>query len=393
MCATPSPASACPMWSRSSALTARRDARRLACREAYPVAERFLKALRVAGGLPSRPRTRHSIRASPSGRRRASPDFTYRPSGDIVANSGAPQAGRPRRPDRLFANPLSAGESAGLRPFAILRQAQIRRAHRAEYPWQDNFCEARSFEVGQCASRFRPPGAGYPRPRRVRRTAMAAWICDPRQQAVVAVRDGVVIRSPKQQAATLQINTRTEHIRFRYMHMNPSRDGCRRHPQRAPRRRGREDRRGLELSRPSQRHHAAICISTCRCSRATAGSGSIPTPPLISAYERLIRGRGREIGPEPPAAAAVAHAAPEDVIAVSTPAKAAAAARRAVLLDERRSCAPRPPRTRRSIPASSVLLAFAETRWVRAWRLEEGLADLECLERAAAELRSGFRPW
>src|SRR6185295_1860815 len=30
--------------------------RRLACREAYPVAERFLKALRVAGGLPSRPR-------------------------------------------------------------------------------------------------------------------------------------------------------------------------------------------------------------------------------------------------------------------------------------------------------------------------------------------------
>jgi hypothetical protein len=31
-------------------------AQRLACREAYPVAERFLKALRVAGGLPSRPR-------------------------------------------------------------------------------------------------------------------------------------------------------------------------------------------------------------------------------------------------------------------------------------------------------------------------------------------------
>jgi hypothetical protein len=30
-------------------------ARRLACREAYPVAERFLKALRIAGGQPSRP--------------------------------------------------------------------------------------------------------------------------------------------------------------------------------------------------------------------------------------------------------------------------------------------------------------------------------------------------
>src|SRR5204863_7510490 len=31
-------------------------ARRLACREAYPVAERFLKALRIAGGQPSLPR-------------------------------------------------------------------------------------------------------------------------------------------------------------------------------------------------------------------------------------------------------------------------------------------------------------------------------------------------
>jgi hypothetical protein len=38
-----------------------------------------------------------------------------------------------------------------------------------------------------------------------------------------------------------------------------------------------------------------------------------PYTTLISAYERLIRGRGREIGPEPAASAAVAHALPEDV--------------------------------------------------------------------------------
>ena len=38
-----------------------------------------------------------------------------------------------------------------------------------------------------------------------------------------------------------------------------------------------------------------------------------PYVTLISAYERLIRGRGREIGPEPAAAAAVAHALPEDM--------------------------------------------------------------------------------
>jgi hypothetical protein len=39
-----------------------------------------------------------------------------------------------------------------------------------------------------------------------------------------------------------------------------------------------------------------------------------PYATLISAYERLIRGRGREIGPEPAAAAAVAHVIPEDVV-------------------------------------------------------------------------------
>ena len=38
----------------------------------------------------------------------------------------------------------------------------------------------------------------------------------------MAVREGVLIRSLKQQAATLQINTGKEHLRFRYMHMNPS---------------------------------------------------------------------------------------------------------------------------------------------------------------------------
>jgi len=38
-----------------------------------------------------------------------------------------------------------------------------------------------------------------------------------------------------------------------------------------------------------------------------------PYVTLISAYERLIRGRGREIG-EPVASPAVAHALPEDAI-------------------------------------------------------------------------------
>jgi hypothetical protein len=39
-----------------------------------------------------------------------------------------------------------------------------------------------------------------------------------------------------------------------------------------------------------------------------------PYVTLVSAYERLIRGRGRVIGPESAASPAVVHALPEDVI-------------------------------------------------------------------------------
>jgi hypothetical protein len=38
-----------------------------------------------------------------------------------------------------------------------------------------------------------------------------------------------------------------------------------------------------------------------------------PYVTLVSAYERLIRGRGREIGPHPAASAAVANALPAEV--------------------------------------------------------------------------------
>ena len=132
-------------------------------------------------------------------------------------------------------------------------------------------------------------------PRRVRRTAKAPSSCDPRQQAVVAVRDGVVIRSPKQQAATLQINTRTEHIRFRYMHMNPSSmdaDGVLN---------GRRVAEGekigvvsnyLDHPNGTSRHlHFDVQVFT-----RDGWLWVNPYVTLISAYERLIRGRGREIG-------------------------------------------------------------------------------------------------
>ena len=283
--------------------------RRLACREAYPVAERFLKALRVAGGQPSRPRA--DISSDISERPiTPSPDFTYRPSGDIIVNSGSRKQGG--HPDATAYSQIrfpleKAPAFAHSQSFG--RNKSDSRA--GDYPWQDNFCEARSFEVGQCATGFGHQGQDI-RPGACQPSGEGPESCDPKQQGVVAVRDSVVVRSPKQQAATLQVNTRTEHIRFRYMHMDPSSmdaDGLLN---------GRRVEEGEKIGVVSNymdhpngtsRHlHFDVQVFT-----RDGWLWVNPYTTLVSAYERLIRGRGREIGPENAPAAAVAHALPDDV--------------------------------------------------------------------------------
>jgi len=298
--------------------------RRLACREAYPVAERFLKALRVAGGLPSRPRMDLPplVAERPADR---SPDFTYRPSGDIIANSGfRKQGGRAdftaysqirfplqKAPGFVHSQEFRNRKSSD-KPLDELIGGTT------SYPWQDNFCESRSFNVGQCPGGFGHQGQDIRPAPCPPDTEGATEHCDPKQRPVVAVRDGVVIRSLKQQAATLQINTRNEHIRFRYMHMNPATmdaDGILngRHVEEA-------EKIGvvsnyLDHPNGTSRHlHFDVQVFT--------RDGWIwvnPYVTLISAYERLIRERGRVIGPEtaaltPAVSPALAHAVPEDVI-------------------------------------------------------------------------------
>jgi murein DD-endopeptidase MepM/ murein hydrolase activator NlpD len=284
-------------------------ARRLACREAYPVAERFLKALRIAGGRVARPR--FDIPAMVADRPvERSADFTYRPPGDIISGTGYH-----RQAGRADFNAYSQIRFPLEAPAFIHSQKRRSGDSRSDgpnsgYPWRDNFCEARSFSVGQCVNGYGHQGED------VRPGACRARIeggCDPRQQPVFAVRDGIVIRSPKQQAATLQINTRTEHIRFRYMHMNPSAldaDGVLN---------GRRVTEGekigvvsnyLDHPNGTTRHlHFDVQVFT--------RDGWIwvnPYVTLVSAYERLIHGRGREIGPEIAAAPEVAHAKPEDAV-------------------------------------------------------------------------------
>jgi hypothetical protein len=296
-------------------------ARRLACREAYPVAERFLKALRVAGGLPSRPRmdTPSGVAERPLQR---SPDFSYRPAGDIIANTGFRRQGG-RADFTAYSQirfPLEKAPAFAHSQSFMKRRAREKTDEAAGhnggdnsgYPWQDNFCEARSFGVGQCAGGYGHQGQDI----RAGECAVASEgsdKCDPRQQGVVAVRDSVVIRSPKQQAVTLQVNSRTEHIRFRYMHMNPMNldaDGVLN---------GRLVAEGekfgvvsnyLDYPNGTSRHlHFDVQVFT-----RDGWLWVNPYVTLISAYERLIRGRGRETGPQAPSASAVANALPKDVL-------------------------------------------------------------------------------
>ena len=295
-------------------------ARRLACREAYPVAERFLKALRIAGGLPSRPRMDlpSGVAERPTEK---SPDFLYRPVGDIVANSGYRREGG-RADFTAYSQIRFPLEKAPA--FIHSQSLRNRRTNdkllsldgpaggKTSYPWQDNFCEARSFGVGQCPGGFGHQGQDIrpaPCPPRNER----ADRCEPNQRPVVAVRDGVVIRSLTEQAATLQINTHNEHIRFRYMHMNPMRmdaDGILngRHV-------GEGEKIGvvsnyLDHPNGTSRHlHFDVQVFT-----RDGWLWVNPYVTLVSAYERLIHGRGRQIGPDSLPSPAVAHALPQDVI-------------------------------------------------------------------------------
>jgi hypothetical protein len=282
-------------------------ARRLACREAYPIAERFLKALRIAGGQPARPRRdipSEIVERPPA----ASPDFTYFAGGDIIARSSVRRRGG--RAD--FAAYSQIRFPLRKAPAAIRSQSFGKKKMEGVYPWRDNFCEARSFQVGQCAAGFGHQGQDV-RPAPCPPNSNSESSCHPRKQAVVAVRDGIVIRSLKQQAATLQINTSNEHIRFRYMHMNPSAMDADRVLN------GRAVAEGekigvvsnyLDFPNGTSYHlHFDVQVFT--------RDGWIwvnPYTTLIASYERLIRGRGREIGTDPPMAAAVAHALPEDVL-------------------------------------------------------------------------------
>ncbi|HEX7791684.1 MAG TPA: M23 family peptidase [Afipia sp.] len=311
--------------------------KRLSCREASPIAERFLKALRVSGGTPRAPR--YNIASDISERPTAyAPDFTYRPPGEIIANSG--YRGQPGNPDftmyaqirfpiekaPAFANSQSFmnwGDCnlTGRVSFRAAKGDEYRckrndkplvfdesATENYSYPWQDNFCETRDFDVGQCANGMGHQGQDI-RPSSCFLRNDAADRCMPDIFPTVAVRDGVLIRAPGQHALYLLLNSYNEHVRFRYMHLNPVRldaDGAVH---------GRRVIEGEKIGLLSnfQNHPGGTTSHLHFDLQVFTRDGWLwvnPYATLISAYERLIGGRGREYIPPSQAAPAIARAGP-----------------------------------------------------------------------------------
>jgi len=206
---------------------------RLACRNADRIAQRFLGALRVAGGNPS-----VSVAASPPAAAarpaQQSDAFRYHPVGKLIAGSGMRAAAGVADPTVYARIRFPAAEA----PAYVNTQAFRRRGglvvawapadeadgngskpEPAKYIWRDNFCERRDFAVGQC-----PSGRGHqgqdilgvsctPGPRK--------RDCPANRDAVVAAREGMILREPWHDSFFLVTNAPGERMRFRHLHMHP----------------------------------------------------------------------------------------------------------------------------------------------------------------------------
>jgi hypothetical protein len=279
---------------------------RLICTQADRIALHFLNLLSIAGGAPqAAANIEPPVVVRPP---TMSPTFSYYGPGRIYPGSGFHSAGGrvdytvfapirfPLADAPAYANSQIYRDRA--RPKSSVREAAASTDY--AYPWRDNFCERRGFAVGQCFA-----GIGH-QGQDIRPAPCPAPLgndrCDPAHN-VAAVRDGAVMRSPKQEAVYVVINTANEHVRFRYLHMDPRRmdeDNLLS---------GRDVREGEmigQVSNYSQKEngtsyhlHFDVQVPT-----RTGWVFVNPYMTLVIAYERLIGGRGVEIVDVPQAAQA-----------------------------------------------------------------------------------------
>ena len=301
----------------------RRPSKRfLICRDADQVAEKFFNRLELAGGTPSQTMQPKIDIARPE---KSSDDFTYYGPGDLIPSSGWKKM--PGRVDytvyALFRFPIANApayiKSQSFNPWGdCYRSGKTGKIGKKDspysckvndipltfneaapvnftYPWRDNFCELRDFQVGQC-----PGGHGHQgqdmRPANCVLVNEGADRCQPYQHTVAAVHDGVVWRTSGNLGAFIVWNSTNEHVRAAYLHMNPKfmdEDGLVT---------GRSISEGEIIGKvatwgdyengTSYHLHFAVQVFT--------RSGWVwvnPYASLVASYERLIGARGREIKP------------------------------------------------------------------------------------------------
>ncbi|MSO66853.1 MAG: M23 family peptidase [Pseudolabrys sp.] len=303
----------------------RPSSKHLTCREADPLALRFLNVLRIAGGAPAKipqPKFDLSRPAAPS-------DFTYYSPGDLIENSGWKKM--PGRVDynvysRMrfpIANAPGYVISQSFMPWGdCYRTGTVGRmgkkgakyhckvnnkplvfdestAENFSYPWRDNFCELRDFLVGQCPGGYGHQGQDI-RPSNCVLFNAGSDRCLPYHHTVAAVHDGIIRRLPGNIGVYIVVNTENERVRFRYLHMNPNimdAEGLLN---------GRQVSEGEILGKVATwgdyengtSYHINFNI------QVFTKIGWVwvnPYMSLVAAYERLIGGRGTEILPGQPA--------------------------------------------------------------------------------------------
>lgn len=305
------------------------SSKRLSCTDAHDVVARFLKALNIAGGTPQgAPSKPPGTAARP---RKQSPGFSYYPPGQLISGTGARQ--RDGDPDYTVYAPIRfpladapaqiysqifinlgdctamLGDSQTLRrhgapfrcaPGKLASSADMPNGGQNTYPWRDNFCESRAYSVGQC-----PSGRGHQGqdlvPLGCALSSRDSDECDRSHHRVVAAHDGVVWRTPKQEGLTIIANAEGRHVRFRYQHMNPHAVDASGFFS------GRAVREGEIIGKVSNfsGRKAGTSYHLHFDMQVPTKDGWVLVNPymtLVSAYERVIGGRGVEIKEAPAAA-------------------------------------------------------------------------------------------
>ena len=305
------------------------SAHRLSCHDADKVAVRFLKALAIAGGAPQpgKPVAALTI-ARPQG---VSPEFTYYAPGDLIPGTGTKgHDGRAdptvyaaiRYPMQTAPSYVNSQSFMNWGDCNLTGRVGLPRVGKTEayhcrvnsiplvedesknytYPWRDNFCEHRDYYVGQC-----PMGLGHQgediRPSACVMRDPDSGRCIPDEHNLVAVRDGMLMRNPGDEALYLIANAPGEHIRFRYLHMNPQMLTA------SGMVNGRVVSQGEVLGAVDdyQNRQAGTSYHLHFNEQVFTRDGWVfinPYMTLVAAYERLIGGRGHLVRDAPIAAAA-----------------------------------------------------------------------------------------